>query len=55
MNCVQKSEKPQKNEFGLSENLPYLVDISDFSSLKNPDLIDHINCRGKVLYERTAK
>ena len=116
MNCVQKSEKQQKNEFGLSEktmqtisaiyekfpavkrvivygsramgnfregsdidmtlvgdkpidydtvlklygmfddsDLPYLVDISDFSSLKNPDLIDHINRRGKVLYERTEK
>lgn len=32
--------------------LPYLVDISVFSELKNPDLISHINRRGKILYER---
>ena len=40
--------------YGLFDDsdLPYLVDISDFASLKNPDLIDHINRRGKILYER---
>ncbi|MBR4631305.1 MAG: nucleotidyltransferase domain-containing protein [Treponema sp.] len=32
--------------------LPYLVDVSDFSKLKNADLIDHINRRGKILYQR---
>ena len=32
--------------------LPYLVDISDFSKLKNEDLISHIKKCGKVLYER---
>ena len=32
--------------------LPYLVDISDFSKLKNTDLIEHINRNGKILYEK---
>ncbi len=32
--------------------LPYLVDVSIFSELKNPDLIDHIKRRGKILYKR---
>ena len=32
--------------------LPYLVDVSDFSKLKNQNLIDHITRRGKILYER---
>ncbi len=32
--------------------LPYLTDISIFSELQNPDLIDHIQRRGKVLYSR---
>ena len=35
-------------------DLPYLVDISIFSHLKNPDLVDHIKRRGKILYERNA-
>ncbi|MCI5830778.1 MAG: nucleotidyltransferase domain-containing protein [Treponema sp.] len=30
--------------------LPYLVDISIFSKLKNPGLIEHINTFGKVIY-----
>ena len=30
--------------------LPYLVDISDFSKLTNPDLIDHIKRNGKLIY-----
>lgn len=32
--------------------LPYIADISDFSKLTNSDLIEHINRRGKLLYER---
>lgn len=32
--------------------LPYLTDISDFSKLKNQNLIDHILRNGKVLYEK---
>ncbi len=41
------------NEFDDS-SLPYLVDVSIFSELKNPDLIDHIKRRGKTLYERKS-
>lgn len=33
-------------------NLPFLIDISGFSSLSNKDLIDHIARFGKVIYER---
>lgn len=40
------------NDFDDSD-LPYLVDISIFSELKNPDLVDHILRRGKLIYERT--
>jgi hypothetical protein len=32
--------------------LPYKVDLSIFSKIDNPDLIDHIKRVGKVLYER---
>lgn len=39
------------NAFYESE-LPYLVDISDYSKLQNPDLIDHIDRVGKILYRR---
>ncbi len=39
------------NDFYESE-LPYLVDISDYSKLQNPDLIAHIDRAGKVLYRR---
>ena len=31
-------------------SLPYLYDISDFSKLTNPDLIEHIKRFGKVIY-----
>lgn len=34
--------------------LPYLFDISIFHTIKNPDLIDHINRRGIVIYEKDA-
>ena len=32
-------------------SLPYLYDISDFSKLTNPDLIEHIKRCGKVIYK----
>lgn len=32
--------------------LPYLFDISIFSHIDNPDLIDHIRCHGIPLYKR---
>ncbi|MDE5791525.1 MAG: nucleotidyltransferase domain-containing protein [Muribaculaceae bacterium] len=34
-------------------NLPYLFDISDFSKLTNPDLIDHIERRGITIFQNT--
>ncbi len=34
--------------------LPYLVDVSVLAEIKNPDLVDHINRRGKILYDRDA-
>ena len=35
--------------------LPWLVDLSIFSSIKNKDLIEHINRIGKSLYKKTNK
>ncbi len=32
--------------------LPFLVDISIFSKLTNPDLIEHISHVGKVIYKK---
>ena len=32
--------------------LPYFVDLSLFSMLKNPDLLESIDREGKVLYKR---
>ena len=32
-------------------NLPYMFDISDFSKLTNPDLIDHIERRGITIFQ----
>lgn len=32
--------------------LPYFVDLSLFSMLKNPDLLECINREGKVLYKK---
>lgn len=34
--------------------LPYMFDISIFHTIKNSDLIDHINRRGIVIYEKDA-
>lgn len=34
--------------------LPYMFDISIFHTLKSSDLIDHINKRGIVIYEKDA-
>ncbi len=36
-------------------NLPYMFDISDFSNLTNPDLIDHIKRCGVTIFEREGK
>ena len=33
-----------------NSNFPYLVDLQDFSKLKNQQLIEHINRVGKVFY-----
>lgn len=33
-------------------DLPYMYDVSIFSSITNPDLIDHIKRRGIVIWER---
>ena len=33
-------------------DLPYMYDVSIFSSITNPDLIDHIRRRGVVIWER---
>jgi len=34
--------------------LPYMFDISIFHTLKSSDLIDHINRRGIVIYEKDS-
>lgn len=36
-------------------SLPYMVDISDFSKLSNPDLIDHIRRRGMTIFDRSQR
>ena len=33
-------------------DMPYIVDVSDYRSLQNENLKDHIRRVGKVLYER---
>ena len=33
-------------------DLPYMYDVSIFSSITNPDLIDHIRRRGIEIWER---
>jgi hypothetical protein len=33
--------------------LPYTIDLSLFSSLKQPDLLDHIRRVGVVFYEKS--
>ena len=35
-----------------NSNFPYLLDLQDFSTLKNKQLIDHIDRVGKVFYSR---
>ena len=32
--------------------LPYMIDLSIFEHIDNPDLIDHINRVGKVFYQK---
>lgn len=33
-------------------DLPYMYDVSIFSKISNPDLVDHIRRRGIVIWER---
>ena len=35
--------------------IPYSVDIIDYSSLTHPDLQEHINSVGKLLYQREGE
>lgn len=34
-------------------NLPYMIDLSIFEDIDNSNLIDHINRRGQIFYERS--
>jgi predicted nucleotidyltransferase len=36
-------------------SIPYFIDVLDFKSIKNSDLLEHINNEGKVIYERDSK
>ncbi len=43
----------QKIENQLSElNLPYIIDLSNYNTIKNPDLLDHIKRIGIVVYDK---
>jgi len=33
-------------------NLPYMIDLSNFNQIENPDLVSHIKRVGKVFFER---
>ncbi len=33
-------------------NLPYIIDLSKYNIIRNPDLLDHINRIGVVVYKR---
>lgn len=33
-------------------SIPYTIDLSIFSNLNSPDLVDHVNRVGKVFFER---
>ncbi|MDA3899731.1 MAG: nucleotidyltransferase domain-containing protein [Spirochaetes bacterium] len=33
--------------------LPYIVDLSIYSQVNNPDLIEHIDRVGKIIYQRS--
>ena len=33
--------------------IPYFIDILDFNTISNPELIEHIQQNGLVIYERT--
>lgn len=34
-------------------DLPYMIHLSQFESIDNPDLTEHINRLGKIFYERS--
>ena len=36
-------------------DIPYMVDLSILTQIKNPSLVDHIQRVGKVLYQREEK
>lgn len=36
-------------------DIPYKVDLSDLASIKNTNLVEHIQRVGKVFYERAVK
>lgn len=41
--------------FGVDDLLlPYTFDISIFNDISNPDVVDHINRVGKLLYDRST-
>ena len=43
----------QKIENQLSElNLPYIIDLSNYNTIKNPDLLDHIKRIGIVVCDK---
>jgi predicted nucleotidyltransferase len=33
-------------------SIPYFIDVLDYKSIKNEDLLEHINNEGKVIYDR---
>lgn len=51
------SDLSQDDIFGIADsleesNLPYLFDLSDFKTLRNPELIDHIRRCGIEIFVR---
>lgn len=34
--------------------LPYLIDLSAYHQIQNPDLIDHINRNGQIFYQKKS-
>ena len=42
----------QIQDFLYESDLPYMYDVSIFSTITNQDLIDHIRRRGVVIWER---
>lgn len=36
-------------------NIPYFTEIIDYNKITNKDLIEHINIKGKVIYEKNKE